>query len=363
MGEDSIKVLAVDDPAVKGYIKPEYNIINNYDRRVIFDILPWEYYYPQMMAAFAGRADYDIVMVAGHLWLKELVEKDYLAPIPKIEEGILEGLKKDLMYDGETYLSPSFFDGHIIVYRKSIFGEQWKDVISPSEYIEKITGLNKNNCIAMKAAPSEIFTDALPYLRMFGKDVYDEKSYEIQCAEAEIVNGLKEYCKMKNYALENTNTFGNEEVANAIKDNKVAAAVTWSGQMGVIYQDNCFDKSDLAFSTFDTAWNTVWSFAINNKSKQKEECIKLLQYFASYEVDKLVSKISGTPLHKKVYTDEMYPWYQCQLKMVDIARPLPFIRNASVKNLVLYKEITKVFNKVKNPFQGMGDAQRFIRNI
>jgi ABC-type sugar transport system, periplasmic component len=363
MAEDSIKILAVNDPAIKGYSKPEYKILKHYNQKVNFDILPWESYYPTMMEAFAGKADYDIVMVAGHLWLRELVEKNYLAPIPEIKEDILDGLKKDLIYEGKTYLSPSFFDGHIIIYRKSLLGEQWEDVISPLDYIKKIKGLKKNNYIAMKAAPAEIFTDALPYLRAYGKDVYADKSYEIQCAKAEIVTGLEAYYNLKCYAVEHTNTFGNKEVAGCIKDNQVAAAVTWSGQMGIIYQDDCFDKSDLAFSTFSTAWNTVWSFAINNKSKQQEKCINLLQYLRSYEVDQLVSQISGTPLHKKLYENQMYPWYKCQLKMVNLAKPLPFIANASVKNQVLYKEITKVFNKEKTPFQGMYDAQRMIRSM
>lgn len=30
---------------------------------------------------FNGEADYDIVMVAGHLWLRDFVEKDYLAEL------------------------------------------------------------------------------------------------------------------------------------------------------------------------------------------------------------------------------------------------------------------------------------------
>lgn len=363
MGENIIKVLAVNDPAIKGYTKPEYNILNHYNKKVVFDILPWEHYYPKMMEAFAGKADYDIVMVAGHLWLRELVENNYLLPIPAMEEEIIDGIKKDLIYEGQTYLSPSFFDGHLIIYRKSIFGDTWGDVITPSEYIQKISELHKNNVIAMKASPAEIFTDALPYLRMFGKEVYDEHSYEIQCRAAEIVQGLEAYCNLQEYALNNTDTFGNEEVARLIQNKQVAAAVSWSGQMGVIYQDDCIDKEDLAFATFNTAWNTVWSFAINAKSQQQDECIKLLRYLRSYEVDQLVSEISGTPLHKKLYATEKYPWYKCQLEMVNMAKPLPFIPNAGAKNQVLYTEITKAFRKEKTPHQAMWDAQKIIASI
>ena len=84
---EAIKVLAVDDPAVQGYVKPEYDILGRYGKPVVFDILPWELYYPKMMEALTGQADYDIVMAAGHLWLQELVEKNYLAPLPEIESN------------------------------------------------------------------------------------------------------------------------------------------------------------------------------------------------------------------------------------------------------------------------------------
>ncbi|SDE51586.1 hypothetical protein [Sporomusa acidovorans] len=57
MGGESIKILAVNDPAIKGYSKPEYKILHHYNQKVIFDILPWESYYPKMMEAFAGKAD------------------------------------------------------------------------------------------------------------------------------------------------------------------------------------------------------------------------------------------------------------------------------------------------------------------
>lgn len=363
MKENTIKVLAVDDPAIKGYVNPEYKILADYKHNVVFDILPWERYYPTMLEAFAGKADYDIVMVAGHLWLRELVEKKYLSPIPSIEEELVEGLHKDLIYEGKTYLSPSFFDGHLIVYRKSMFQEPWQEVISPSEYIQKVKGLSGKARIAMKAAPSEIFTDALPYLRMFGKDVYEEASHEIQCADSKVVQGLEAYRQLRQCALENTNVFGNDEIAVSIKEKRVAAAVTWSGQMGVIYQEDCLDKEDLGFATFNTAWNAVWSFGINTKSQQKEDCVELLQYLRSFAVDRMVSKISGTPLHKKTYEEVNYPWYPCQLKMVALAKPLPFISNGGSKNPVLYEEITKVFNQEKTAQQGMLDAERRIKSL
>lgn len=360
---EAIKVLAVDDPAVQGYVKPEYDILGRYGKPVVFDILPWELYYPKMMEALTGQADYDIVMAAGHLWLQELVEKNYLAPLPEIEEDILQGLRKDLVYEGRTYLSPAFFDGHIVVYRKNEFATDWPEVISPSEYIDRIAAKGVKQSIAMKASPAEIFTDALPFLRMFGKDVYEEETKRIQCADLDIVNGLKAYLKLREFAVLNTNSFGNAEVANSLKNGTAIAGVTWSGQMGVVYQPDCIARDELGFATFNTAWNAVWSFGVNAQSKRCEECFALLKYLRSYEVDRLVSEVSGTPLHARIYQERDYPWYSCQLKMVELAKPLPFIANAGIKNQVLYREITKSFNAEKSPEQGLYEAEKIIANL
>lgn len=75
----NIRVLAVDDPAVRAYVEPEYEILEKYksqsDVDVIFDIIPWAQYYSKMMDAFQGKIKYDVVMVAGHLWAYDFVKK------------------------------------------------------------------------------------------------------------------------------------------------------------------------------------------------------------------------------------------------------------------------------------------------
>lgn len=49
--------------------------------------------------------------------------------------------------------------------------------MSPQEYmqrLEKLYASGKREFLAIKADTSEIFTDALPFLRMDGGDAYDE---------------------------------------------------------------------------------------------------------------------------------------------------------------------------------------------
>ena len=68
---EKIKILAVQDPAVSVYVDKNYDILKNFPEKNVeieFDIVPWDNYFEKMINSFNGDADYDIVMVAGHLW-------------------------------------------------------------------------------------------------------------------------------------------------------------------------------------------------------------------------------------------------------------------------------------------------------
>lgn len=372
MDNKVIKVLAVADPAVAVYADKNLNLLQEYPGEVQIDIVPWAEYYSTMLDVFAGKAFYDVIMVAGHLWMCDFVEKGYLAPIELEEEDILPAILKELKYKNKIYLSPSFCDGHMIVYRKSIvkekLGKVFQNIITPEEYIDaavKIGSTESMAAVAMKAHPSEIFTDALPFLRMGGQDVYDENTHKAVCNNETIINGLEAYCKLKNYAFPETDTYGNGEIADAIQKKKTVMAVTWSGQLGVVYNEECLDKEDLGFTTFNTAWNVTWSFAISAKSKNQEQANKLLRFLRSPNIDSMAGAYSGAPVRKESYINgqEKYPWYSCQLAMIENAKPLPNMIMAGDKNSVLYEEITHAFAGKKIPAQAMADAQERINQI
>lgn len=76
-----IKILAVQDPAVSVYVDSRLDLLRKFPKKDVeaeFDIVSWDDYFETMMKSFQGNADYDIVMVAGHLWLRDFVEKGYL---------------------------------------------------------------------------------------------------------------------------------------------------------------------------------------------------------------------------------------------------------------------------------------------
>lgn len=372
MNNTVIKVLAVADPAVAVYVDTKHNILKNFGAEVQFDIVPWEAYYKTMLEVFDNKAHYDVIMIAGHLWLRDFAEKGYLAAIELEAEDILPAILQEMSYEGTTYLSPSFCDGHMITYRKSIMKEKYGrlpgNVITPGEYIQIVKGLSEGNdgrAIVMKAHSSEIFTDALPFLRMQGRDVFDTNTLASTCNTPEVIQGLEAYLELKQYAPLDTNTYGNEQVAQAIQKKKAAMAITWSGQLGLVYDEECEEKEDLGFTTLDTAWNVTWSFAISVNSRKIEEAKELLRFLRSLEVDKLAGGYSGAPVRRGSYVEgrTQYPWYECQLNMIEHAKPLPNISRAGEKNGVLYEEIANAFAGRKSAQAAMADAEYRINSM
>lgn len=370
-----IKVLAVKDPAVEVYIDKEYEIIKRYPDQTVeveFDIVPWEDYFPTMLKVFRGEASYDIVMVAGHLWLADFATQGYLEPITYDFEDIVPVIVREMQYQNKTYLSPSFCDGHMIVYRKSMvekaLGKGLKSVITVDEFIEiakKLKAIGVETPVALKAHQSEIMTDTLPYLRSTGYDVYETNEENIICHIDKMASGLERYMSLKQFAPPDTHTYGNDEIKDAIAHQKVAMAVTWSGQLGVV-MEACEDIEDLGFATFDTAWNVTWSFGITKMSQNKQKANELLAYLRSTNVDKLVGEYCGAPVRKENYIQGMnkYPWYEVQLEMIE-KHATPFINLllAGDKNAVLYEEIHNAFTGKKKVYQALLDAKNKIENI
>lgn len=371
MEQETLKVLAVADPAVESYLDEDLGILDGYGGKVDFHIVPWADYYPMMMKAFAGEADYDIVMVAGHLWLRDFAEKGYLSELALEEEDILPVIAEEMRYKGKAYLSPSFCDGHMIVYRKSLLyqalGRELESVITPQEYIETAKAYRAawgKQAVAMKADRSEIFTDALPFLRMYGGDAYDPQG-TAACGKEETVKGLQSYVELKAYAVDGTESFGNVEIAAAIREKEAAMAVTWSGQMGEVFKEGCLERWDLGFSTFSTAWNVTWSFGICLSSGKKEAAEEFLKYLRSPLVDQKVGRKSGAPVRRASYLEGAgdCPWFPVQQRMMELARPLPHLSKAGEKNGILYEKIFEAFSGKKAAEEAMREAGQEIDRV
>lgn len=371
---EKLKVLAVQDPAVSVYVDEAYDILGKFPENieVEFNIVSWDDYFGTMMDSFEGKADYDIVMIAGHLWLKDFVDRGYLAAIEYDFEDILPVIAQEMQCDGRTYLSPSFCDGHMIVYRKSMLSSVLDklpdEVISTDEFIDiaqKLHMAGHDAPIALKASASEILLDAVPFLRSQGKDIYDHNGTETVCNIGKMHNEVEKYMSLRSLAPENTNTYGNDEIKDKIAGKKVAMATTWSGQLGPVMKE-CIEKEDMGFATFDTSWNVTWSFAITSVSKNKEKAEKLLKYLRSPEIDSLAGECSGAPVRKANYMEglEKYPWYRVQLRMIEeYAKPFIPVLKAGDKNGILYETMYSIFIDEKNIDVALKEAQVKVDSI
>lgn len=347
-----IRILAVEDPAVIGYVENLSRLKEKSPHDFEFKMVPWAEFYPQMINSLEGLETFDIVMIAGHLWLKDFVEKDYLEPLVLDGDGtIMDTIRNEMKIDGIEYLSPSFCDGHMVVYRKdiinSVLGRNPNDVISPNDYGELAELIHEKYgkaSIAMKAHQSEIFTDALPFLRGKGAEVYNSQGQIIDNQEI-LEKGIGFYCYLKKYAIDGTETFGNTEIKQAITDDKIPLTITWSGQLGDIFSKKQIFDDNIGFATLSTAWNVTWSFGIPKTGSKKKEAKEVLKFLRSKEVDKLIASYSGAPVLMETYQkgERIYPWYQVQKIMLEKAEPLPNILNAGDKNQIVYDEIYDCF--------------------
>lgn len=371
----TIKILGVQDPAVYAYVSEKYNILQNFpdkNVKIEFHIVSWEMYFDVMLSSFHGKEEYDIVMVAGHLWLRDFIEKDYLEELKYNFDDILPNIAKEMMWNNKTYLSPSFCDGHMVVYRKSvlqkILGKLPDTVITTEKLIEIAYQLKQSGYeypIALKAHHSEIFLDVLSYMRTEETDIYHIVDNQVVCDTDRMIEGLKHYLKMREVAVTDSYQYGNQEIKEAFIKKEIVMAVTWSGQLGELVNEDK-DKDDIGFMTLKTAWNVTWSFGINKQSKQKEICNQVLEYFRTKEVDWIVGTHCGAPIRMSSYLrgSKAYEWYLIQLDMIEkYSKRLLSIPKGCEKNAILYEIIHKIFLGKEEIERGIIDIKEKVESL
>ncbi|MFP4375335.1 MAG: ABC transporter substrate-binding protein, partial [Spirochaetaceae bacterium] len=286
----TVRVLGVGDPAVYAYTDEGLGILGEWRRsgggEVRFDIVPWDRYLSTLSVQFeAAKPSYDIIMMPGHLWLPEFVEAGRLAPlgpyvarIPGADwDDFKPFVRDELRYRDEYYLLPSFTDGHLVFYRSDLVsgagtgdggagegpGAPVRGLTTPIELGEmaRRNDTTGHRGIALKADPSEIFLDWLPYLWAFGGDVLDGDGAPVFASPAG-VESLEFYCALRDVAPAGTDRYGNEQIAEALRDGRVAMATSWGGQAGFIYASDGGFRTDIIAATFEKPWNVVWSFGV-----------------------------------------------------------------------------------------------------
>jgi multiple sugar transport system substrate-binding protein len=332
-----------------------------------------------MLQTFKGEQDYDVVMVAGHLWLKDFVNKGYLAEVhtPDTAEydqqDILDVIREEMKVGEKQYLYPSFCDGHILLYRKSIVekihGGPLPEVVDTDTIISiaaKCNGINGMSGIALKAHQSEIFLDFLPYLRNEGMDAFDTVSCQPTFNNEEGRIALEKYQSLKAYAPQDTYLYGNDEVRESFQNKKSVLAVTWGGQLGFVLTDSCRDLEDVGFATVKSAWNVTWSFAINRRSEKQELANTFLSYLTSKDIDRIVGGFAGAPVRKSTYEKDAgeHNWYHTHLELIlQYAKPLPKMDNAGEKMAPLYEHVYEAFIGKQTVADALEEAEKKILKL
>ncbi|WP_018527033.1 ABC transporter substrate-binding protein [Alkalispirochaeta alkalica] len=360
----SVKVLAVGDPAVHGYVDPELGILRKYQERqgvsVDFDILPWDQYAERLFVEVRkARPDYDVVMVAGHVWLAEFVTKGYLAPLdsyqalrdPAYDPGdIHPSVASEMSYQGNSWLVPSFTDGHLLYAREEVSNLLRKeDLCDPRRYLELAELIQKSESsyrapLAMKISPGEVFLDWLPYLYAFGGDCFSSSGEPLFADDAGR-RSLEYYLDLTKYLSSSHKPFGNEEVARALRRGEVSFGLSWGGQAGVIVTEQHVKEEAFFFVTPNHPWNVTWSFGVLAGSQRKDEAVDVLAWLSSRETDRLIGVYAGSPVRRSTYGDEdlrrRCPWFPAQERLLERARLLPHLSNLGSLMAPLYSEITR----------------------
>lgn len=341
----SVKLLSVGDPAVFAYVDSDLGLLERCRSltglQLDFDILPWDQYGERVFAVASGEASgYDVIMIPGQLWLPRFAENNWLRPLsasgplnrPEYNSSdILPAVADEMRYRDVPYLVPSFSDGHILYSHQGLSrltdGESGRaDVLlfADAAFRSRGAAVGSPSPMILKKAPSEIFLDWLPYLRSFGGEfLLDDGTPGFAGVEGRRAAAYyRELARESNPAIA---PYGNEEVAQAIREHSVEFAVSWGGQAGLIVDDR--SRPTLSYATLTHPWNVTWSFGILKNSTDPLAAEEVLAVLSDSHSDRVIGQYAGSPSRASSYADprlrETCPWFSAQEDLIRTAKPLP----------------------------------------
>lgn len=386
----TVRVLAVGDPAVYGYTDPASGLLTRFHELtgidIWFDILPWDRYLDTLATeARAAEPRYDIVMIAGHLWLAEYAAAGLLQSLEPFEpfaaadwqaDDILSGVDAELRFRGERFLVPSFSDGHILYAHTELDGliDEASGAVDVSRLATVAGGLVEAGRmpagmvapLVLKAAPSEIFLDWLPYLRTFGGEfLHPDGTPAFDSAEGRAA--LEYYLSLKRFIAPRHAPYGNEEVARALRSGEVAFGVSWGGQAGVIVPDDGPLRDRLRYAPLTHPWNVTWSFGLLAASHHPQEAAAALAWLSGSEADRVVGVRAGSPCRRATYVEpdlrRRCPWFPAQEALMERAVPLPALPDLGERMGPMYEALASAFSGEVSPADALARAAATIGGL
>ena len=331
--------------------------------------IPWAQYRDTLMETVtAGTSTAQAVFVPGHIWLPELAEAGYLAPLEplfdSLEEGVLSAydsgdivpqIAAECRYGERQYQLPFFSDGHILFYRSDLItleAEEGDVPVVSTRMLQTLAAEHHNPPehygLALKADASEIFTDFLPYLWEAGGALFDEQGNPDFASGANIA-ALERYCALRPLCPPQTDRYGNAEIAESLRAGEAALVANWGGQTAPIVLDPDNPWRDIYRpAVFTTPWNATWGIAIpaNQPSEIRQKTLSALMQLLTPEQDREITRQAGSPVRESSYAADQltrYPWLAAQREMLRRARPLPADPTLGRYLGALYEAVHKAF--------------------
>lgn len=382
-----LRIIGPDDPALQVL---QAALAAHPEWQAELEILPWPAYTDRLMAALtAVEAPDQAVFIPGHVRLPELAAAGFLAPLDPLiaaapsdlasayrAEEILPSVAAEGRYRGETYMLPFFSDGHILVYRPDLveLGEGTADevpVVDPRDLADLAqraadraaeAGLAGVLPLALKAHPSEILLDWLPFLWAEDGQILDGDGRPAFAGPAG-VRALERYCALRRFCPDDTHLYGNGEIAAALRSGSVAMATTWGGQAAAIMLDPSSPARELyRTALFPTPWNATWGVAIpaNQPREVQEAMLAVLLQAMGPEQDREVTRVAGSPVRRSSYAPAelaRYSWLAAQEQMLARCRTLPVDPRMGGFLGDLYEAVYAAFTGERSPESALGRAE------
>jgi multiple sugar transport system substrate-binding protein len=340
-----ISIIGPDDPALE---VTSATIANHPEWEAELTILPWVEYRAALMASISAKpSNHQAVFVPGHVWIPELVEKGLLSALDPIigelspqfwqayqHEKILEKVDEESRFDDRQYMVPTFTDGHLLFYRSDLVDLSKGDAIpvvsclSLAEIVSRVHHPPEIYGLALKAHPSEILFDWLPFFYEAGGEIFDSTLQPAFAGRAGIT-ALETYCQLRKYCPPDTHQFGNAEIAAVLKNGKAALVTLWGGQTAPIFfnPQNEFRERYKA-AIYSRPCGGTWGVAIpaNQPEQVKRQALQVALQINSPLEDMEITYKSGSPIRSTSYTEEAFqkcPWLKAQYEMMSRINWLP----------------------------------------
>lgn len=332
-----IRILVPDDPGARAL---EHHVDAVHRGLADVEVAAWDGYRGRLERTLAERApSFDAVAVPGHVWLPELAEAGLVAELAEdlaaARRGVVPSLDIDCSYHGRTHLLPLFSDGHLVVMRADLLPAPGA-APGPGELLELARAAHHPPAIygtALKASPAEIFLDWLPHYWMAGGRLEVDDGVPRLDADA-ATTALESYLALAQLAPPDIADYGNEGVAAALREGRVAMAMTWGGQAAPIFAHPPAGGRFVAVAP-RIPWNGTWGLAIparHDPARRRAVEATLLEIMTP-ALDERVLTEAGSPVLSATYeaaaaspgglAGGRHAWLEAQRSMLARARPLP----------------------------------------